>query len=81
MPLKHIRRYKAGFMPVVEAEEGEYLLGGQGVYDGAVFDGFFDALHCMSEMMQENLSANRRVKLGKVVPFRGLVSPFLYVPH
>ena len=66
-------------MPIVEADEGEYLLGGQGVYDGAVFERFFDALHCMNEMIEDNVVANRRVKLGKVVQFRGMVSSFIHV--
>jgi hypothetical protein len=51
MPLKHTWKYMDGYIPIVEAVEGEYLIGGQGVYDGAVFERFSDALFCMNEMV------------------------------
>ena len=35
MPIRFIDKYKAGFQVIVEAVEGEYLLGGRSVSDGA----------------------------------------------
>ena len=50
---------------IVEAEEG-VLLGGRQVESGPVFDRFADALICMNAMIQSNVKADRRVKVGKV---------------
>ena len=42
-----------------------------------VFDTFFHALTYMNVVIDENVKANRSVKLGKVVPFKGMVSCFV----
>jgi hypothetical protein len=60
MPIRFIDRYKEGFEVIIEAVEGEYLLGGRQVDDGAVFDTFDDALMWMNEILEANLEANRR---------------------
>ena len=72
MGLKHMRRYKEGFMPIVEAGEG-HLLGGRPVYDGPVYDRFFDALYVMNGWITDNIAAQRAVQIGKVVSFMGMV--------
>ena len=72
MRLKHTTRYKEGFMPIVEAAEG-HLIGGRPLYDGPVYDRFFDALYVMNRWIEDNLEAQRAVKLGKVVSFKGMV--------
>jgi hypothetical protein len=59
-------------MPVVEAAEG-HLIGGQRVHDGPVFERFSDALYVMNEWIKNNVAANRSVKQGKVVRFKGMV--------
>lgn len=38
------------------------------------------ALSCMNDEIEDNMTANRKVKLGKVVQFRGMVSSFIRVP-
>ena len=68
MPIKFVDRYKEGFQVIVEVVEGEYLLGGRSVSDGTVCDTFREALNY------------RKVKVGKVVPFRGMVSTGVLVP-
>lgn len=40
---------------------------------GPVFDTFFDALGYMNDVIAANVEADRTVKLGKVLPFRGMV--------
>ena len=47
---------------------------------GAVYDRFADALICMNASLESNLKADRRVRHGKVVEFRGIVSSFSHVP-
>jgi len=44
------------------------------VEDGPVFDTFFHSLSYMNVVIDENVKAHRNVKLGKVVPFEGMVS-------
>lgn len=61
-------------MPVLEAVEGHYLLGGRTIDDGTVFDRFFDALYVMNETITDNEKAGRRVEMAKVVSFEGTVS-------
>lgn len=74
MRLKHSMRSMVGFMPIVEAEAGEYLLGGRMIYDGPVFERFFDALYVMNEWIKSNQDIGRSVKLGRVESFKGMVS-------
>jgi hypothetical protein len=53
MRLKHSKRFMKGFMPIVEAVEGHYLLGGRMVDGGAVFERFSDdALYVMNESIK-----------------------------
>jgi hypothetical protein len=66
-------RFKKGFMPIVEAVEGYYLLGGRMVQAGPVFDRFCDALYVMNEWITLNQQADRAVKVGRVEPFEGMV--------
>jgi len=70
MGLNHTRRYKEGFMPVVEAADG-YLIGGRMIYNGPVFEQFSDALYVMNGWINDNIAAHRAVKIGKVVSFKG----------
>jgi hypothetical protein len=42
-----------------------------------VFDTFFHALYYMNVVIEENMKAYRSVKLGKVIPFKGMVSCFV----
>jgi hypothetical protein len=79
MPIKRVMKYIDGYMPVIQAVEGEYLLGGRGVSDGAVFEKFSDALYVMNEKMKSNLECGRRVMLGAVVPYRGMVGSYVHV--
>jgi hypothetical protein len=48
-------KFVDGYMPIVEAVKGEYLLGCRGVSDGAVFEWFFDALYVLNEEMKDTL--------------------------
>lgn len=73
MRLKHSKQFMKGFRPVVEAVEGQYLLGGRMVNDGPVFDRFCDALYVMNEWIKSNQQADRAVKMGRVEPFEGMV--------
>ena len=52
MPIRFVDKFKVGFAVIIEAVEGEYLLGGRQVYSGAVFDRFADALMCMHAMIE-----------------------------
>lgn len=79
MPLKHTTKYMDGFMPVIEAVEGEYLLGGRMVCNGPVFERVFDALYVMNAWIDQEIACHRSVKLGKVVQFRGMVSTMEHV--
>ena len=74
MPVKFIDRHMTGFMPILEANEGDSLLCGRTVSDGAVFDQFYDALACMNVEIEDNRKAFRKVKVAKVVEFEGMVS-------
>ena len=49
------------------------------IEDGPVFDTLFHALSYMNVVIDENVKARRSVKLGKVVPFEGMVSCFVNV--
>jgi hypothetical protein len=80
MRIKRVMKYIDGFMPVLEAVEGEYLQGGRMVYDGPVFEQFFDALYAMGECMKSNLECGRRVQRGMVVPFQGMVGSLVRAP-
>jgi hypothetical protein len=80
MPIKFIDKYKVGFQVIVKAQEG-YLLGGSTVDSGPVFDTFFDALGYMNDVIDANVNAYRKVKLGMVMPFRGMVSTGVFVPE
>jgi hypothetical protein len=78
MQIRFVDQYKTGFQVIVEADEG-FLLGGRTVDSGPVFDRFFDALGHMNAVIENNVQAKRSVRLGKVVPFRGMVScPFAW---
>ena len=44
------------------------------VDSGPVFDTLFQALSYMTTVIDENEKANRSVKLGKVLPFEGMVA-------
>ena len=61
-------------MPIVEAEEGHYLIGARMVQDEPVFDRFCDALYTMNEWIKLNQEVGRPMKLGRVEPFEGMVS-------
>ena len=76
MPVKFVDKFKVGWTTIVEADEG-HLLGGRMVEDGPVFDTFFHALTYMNVVIEENVKACRSVRLGKVVPFKGMVSCFV----
>lgn len=78
MPIRFIDKFKVGFAVIVEAEDG-FLLGGRTIDSKPVVDTFFDALGYMNEGIEENVKANRSVKLGKVVTFRGMVSTAVLV--
>ena len=80
MPVKFVDKLKDGWQAIIEAESG-HLLGGRMVEDGPVFDTLFHALSCMSVVIEENVTARRCVKLGKVVQFKGMVSCFVNVSH
>jgi hypothetical protein len=58
-------------MPIVEAEEGHYLVGRRMVQDGPVFDRFCDALYSMNEWIRLNHESDRCVKLARIEPFEG----------
>jgi hypothetical protein len=58
---------------IVEADEG-FLLGGRTIDSGLAFDAVVDTLGHMKPVIEMNVKAHRRVRLGKVVPFRGMVS-------
>jgi hypothetical protein len=73
MPVTFVDTWNVGFMPILEAEEG-FLLCGRTVSDGAVFDGFHEALACMNAELDDNRKAFRKVKVAKVVEFSGMVS-------
>jgi hypothetical protein len=79
MPLRFVDRYKTGFHVIVEADEG-FLLGGRTIDSGPVFGMFVDALGHMNAVIEMNVKAPRRVRLGKVVEFRGMISSFIHVP-
>jgi len=72
--VKFVDRHMTGFMPILEAVEGDSLLCGRTVSDGAVFDQFSDALACMNAEIEDNRHAFRKVKVAKVVAFEGMVS-------
>jgi hypothetical protein len=78
MAVKFVDKFKVGWQAVIEAEEG-HLLGGRMVDSGPVFDTLFRALTHMNVVIDENEKANRSVRLGKVVPFEGMVSCFVNV--
>ena len=80
MPVKFVDKFKVGWTAIIEADEG-HLLGGRMVDDGPVFDTFFHALSYMNVVIDENVKARRSVKLGKVMPFEGMVSCFVNVLH
>ena len=61
---------------VIEADHG-HLLGGRMVDTGPVFDTLVHALTYMNVVIDENVKANRSVKVGKVVPFEGMLSCFV----
>lgn len=73
MEFKRATKYKEGYMPIVEADEGFCLLGGHPISDGAVYDNYPDALYVMHAVVKNNILAHRPVKSGKVVPFKGMV--------
>ena len=73
MEFRRVERYMEGYMPVVEAAEECCLLGGHPISDGAVYDNYSDALFDMHAVVKNNILANRSVKSGKVVPFKGMV--------
>jgi hypothetical protein len=79
MPIRFGNRYKTGFQVIIEAEDGHFLLGGRQVDSGAVYDRFADALVCMTASLESNLKADRRVNVGKVMPFEGMVSCPVYL--
>ena len=74
MPVKFVDKHMVGFMPILEAFEGESLLCGRTVSDGAVFDHFHEALSCMNAELEDNRKAFRKVRVAKVVQFEGMVS-------
>ena len=76
MAVKFVDRHKVGWQAVIEADDG-HLIGGRMVDSGPVFDTFFQALTYMNVVMEENITACRSVRLGKVVPFEGIVSCFV----
>ena len=51
------------------------------VDDGPVFDKLSDAPYYMNVVIDENVKARRSVKLGKVLPFKGMASCFINVTH
>ena len=80
MAMKWSEKYMDGFMPIVQAVEGEYLLGGRMVIDGTVYETFFDALASMNRTVKNNIESGRRVRQGVIVEFRGMVSTSMHVP-
>lgn len=76
MRAKFVDKFKVGWQAIIEAESG-HRLGGRMVDTGPVFDTLFHALTYMNVVIEENEKANRSVKLGKVVPFKGMVSCFI----
>ncbi len=74
MRLKHSMRHMVGFMPVIEADEEVYLLGGRKVHNGPVFERFSEALWVMNAWIQLEQQTGRSVKVGRVEPFEGMVS-------
>ena len=44
MPVKFVDKHMSGFMPILEAVEGDSLLCGRTVSDGAVLNHFHEAL-------------------------------------
>ena len=79
MAVKFVNKFTVGWQAIVEADDG-YLLGGRTIVHGPIWDTFFAALSHMNGVIARNVQANRSVKLGKVVPFRGLVSCAVHVP-
>ena len=70
-----VDKHMVGFMPILEAEEGDSLLCGRTVSDGAVFDHFHEALACMNAEIEDNRHAFRKVKVATgLVQFEGMVS-------
>ena len=57
-------RHVVGFMPVTEADEGVYLLGGRKVHNGPVFERFGQALSVMNAWIQLEQETGRSVKSG-----------------
>ena len=80
MPVKFVDKLKDGWQAIIEADEG-HLIGGRMIEDGPVFDTFFQALAYMNVVIEENITACRSVRQGKVVPFKGKVSCFVNVSH
>ena len=78
MPVKFVDKFRVGFQAIIEAESG-HLIGGRMVEGGPVFDRLFDALSSMNVVIDENVKDRRRVKLGIIVPFEGMVSCFVNV--
>ena len=78
MPVKFIDRFTVGFQVIVEAKE-YFLLGGCTVSDNVVCDTFFEALAYMNAVIEDNVRADRSVRIGKVLEFEAW-SPrrFLY---
>lgn len=76
MAVKFVDKLKIGWQAIIEADSG-HLLGGRMVDSGPVFDTLFHALTYMNVVIDENEKANRSVKVGKVVPFEGMVSCFV----
>ena len=70
MPVKFVDKFTIGWLAVVEADEG-CLLGGSPA-NGAIFDSFFAAVHYMAVVIDNNVKANRSVRLGKVMEFKGM---------
>ena len=79
MPVRFVDKYKESFTVIIEADEG-FLLGGRTVDEGVVFDTFSDALNHMNAVIEDNVLAYRKVRLGAVVEFKGLVSHAVHVP-
>ncbi len=61
-------------MPVIEADQGVYLLGGRMVVNGPVFERFSEALLVMNAWIQMDQEAGRSVKVARVEAFEGMVS-------
>jgi hypothetical protein len=79
MAVKFVDKFTIGFQVIVEAKEG-FLLGGCTISDNVACDTFFEALAYMNAVIEDNRQAYRRVKVAKVVEFKGMVSYGVHVP-